>query len=66
MKKFEISLIFISVLICYSTSLPVKESKPSSTEKDPNDHHGKDEDSPTHNLENIIGEINKNFSHFHH
>jgi hypothetical protein len=53
MKKIIFSLLFISVLIFNASSLPVKEA-PTSTEKDPNAHK-KEDDSPTHNLENIIG-----------
>lgn len=55
MRNFEISLVFVSVLIFSCSSLPVKETS-SSTEK-PNDHKKENDDSPTHNLENIIGKF---------
>jgi hypothetical protein len=56
MRNFKISLVFIS-LISLSCSLPVKETS-SSTEK-PNEHKKENDDSPTHNLENIIGMLMK-------
>lgn len=59
MRNYKISLVFISVLIISCFSLPVKETS-SSTEK-PNDHKKDNDDSPTHNLENIIGEYEKYF-----
>jgi hypothetical protein len=51
MSKFLFLVSLSSFVILSINALPVKES---STEKDPNAHK-KDEESPTHNLENIIG-----------
>lgn len=49
----QLFLLGIFFLIQLSDQLPVKE--PKSTEKDPNKHE--EGDSPTHNLENVIGKL---------
>jgi hypothetical protein len=62
MSRLFVFVIF-GFLLQLSHQLPVKEA--ASTEKDPN-AHGEDKDSPTHNLENIIGMFYNSSSNFHH
>lgn len=60
MRNFKISLTLIFVLILSCYSLPVKETSSSTSTERPNDHKKDNDDSPTQNLENIIGEFTEN------
>lgn len=58
MKLFIFAI--FAALINLAHLLPVKESSSTSTEKDPNTHT--EEDSPQHNLENVIGKFRSSSS----